>query len=39
MISTRTEGHFARMASKVEVFESELGVDGLWTRPMEAAPA
>ena len=39
MISTRTEGHFARMVSKVEVFEGELGAEGLWTRPMEAAPA
>jgi hypothetical protein len=39
MISTRTEGHSARMVSKVEVFEGELGVGGLWTRQMEAAPA
>ena len=39
MISTRTEGHSARMVSKVELFEGELGVGGLWTRQMEAAPA
>ena len=39
MISTRTEGHSARMVSKVEVFGGELGVEGLWTRHIEAAPA
>lgn len=37
--STWTEGHFSRMVSKVEVFEGESSVGGLWTRQMEAAPA